>query len=117
MDLKGSGPTCTTQFPKGTMRQLEAGPGPGNAPLPESALPRACSTLGLGGKIVGHARPGVLLGYAALTRRVSPGRLTQNAWDRQWAIYFAIHHPAGAPGNLGGVLLGPIHAERPAPPQ
>ena len=101
----------------GALRQLEAGPGPGNALLPDSALPWTRSTLGLGGWVVGHARPDVLLGYAALTRRVSPGRLTQNAWDRQWAIYFSIHHPAGAPGNPGSVLLGPIHAERPAPPQ
>ena len=36
-----------------------------------------------------HARPGAVLGFVATLRRVSPGRLTEYAWDRpiQWARY------------------------------
>ena len=57
--------------------------------MPDSILPRARSTLGLGGWIVCHARPGGMLGFVAISRKVGPGRLTKYAWNRlvQWARY------------------------------
>mmetsp|Transcript_4066 Transcript_4066/g.9678 ORF Transcript_4066/g.9678 Transcript_4066/m.9678 type:complete len:95 (-) Transcript_4066:152-436(-) len=59
--------------------------------MPEAALPRARSTLGLGSLVVYHARPEAMLGFVTISRRVSPGRLTEYAWDRliQWARYLA----------------------------
>ena len=89
MSLVGSGSRRTTPHPEGALRQLEAGPGPGNELLPDTALPRARTILGQGGLVVGRAAPGGLLGYAALARRTSLGRLTQYAWGRivQWATY------------------------------
>ena len=50
--------------------------------MPDSIFPRARSILGLGGWIVCHARPDAMLGFVAVSRRVSSGRLTQYAWDR-----------------------------------
>ena len=79
MSLVGSGSRCTTPLPEVALRQLKDGPGPGNELLPDSALPRARSILGLGGWVVGNARPDGLLGYAALTHRTSRGRLAQYA--------------------------------------
>ena len=63
--------------------------------MPEAILPRARSTLGLGGWVVCHARPDAMLGLVVVSRRVSPGRLTKYAWDR---------HPVR-------VLLGPGYNE------
>ena len=77
MCLLGSGSRRTTSLPEGALRRLEDGPGPGSELLPDSFLPRARSILGLGGWVVGHARPDCFLGNAALTRRTTPGRLTQ----------------------------------------
>ena len=38
---------------------------------------------------MGHSRPDAMLAFVATARRVSPGRLTENAWGRliQWATY------------------------------
>ena len=82
MSLLGSGSRRTTPLPEGALRQLEVGPGPGNKLLPDPFLPRARRIRGLGGWVVGHARPGGLLGYSALTRSTTSGRLTQYAWGR-----------------------------------
>ena len=59
--------------------------------MPKSILPRAHSSLGLRGRVVCQARPGAVLGFVAISRRVSPGRLTEYAWDTliQWAMYRA----------------------------
>ena len=46
--------------------------------------PRARSILGLGGRIVFHARPDAMLRFVASSRRVSPGRLAEYA-PIQWA--------------------------------
>ena len=66
---------------------MEHGPGPENALVPDSALLRACSILGLGGWVVCHASSSAMLGFVEVSHRVSPGRLTEYAWDRpiQWA--------------------------------
>ena len=55
----------------------------------EDTLFRARRTLGLGGWGLCHARPEATLGFVASSRRVSPGSLTEYAWDRliQWARY------------------------------
>ena len=89
LSMLGSGSRCTTPLLEGALRQLGDGSGLGNELLPDSFLPRARNFLGLGGWVVGHARPGGLLGYVALTRRITPGQLTQYEWDRvvQWATY------------------------------
>ena len=50
--------------------------------MPETTLPRARRILGLGGWSFCHARPGSMLGFVAISRRVSPGRLTECTWDR-----------------------------------
>ena len=57
--------------------------------MPETTLPRARRILGLGGWSFCHARPSSMLGFVAISRRVSPGRLTEYAWGRliQWARY------------------------------
>ena len=85
----GAGAQCTSPLPDKALSLLELGAGPGNRLLPESALPRARSILGLAGWIVCHARPDAMLAFVAIARRVSPGRLTEYAWDRlvQWGTY------------------------------
>ena len=86
----GWGGNCIVPLPPAALRQLvEHGPGLEDALMPESALPRARSILGLGGWVVCHARPGAMMDFVAISRRVSPGRLTEYAWDRliQWARY------------------------------
>ena len=75
----GPGARCTVPLPPAVLRGLERRPGPANALLPDSILPRARSILGLGGWVVCHARPDAMLGFVALSRRVSSGRLTQCA--------------------------------------
>mmetsp|Transcript_4068 Transcript_4068/g.9683 ORF Transcript_4068/g.9683 Transcript_4068/m.9683 type:complete len:381 (-) Transcript_4068:53-1195(-) len=89
MPRGGGGAHCAVPLPPAALRQLENGPGPDNARMPESVLSRARSILGLGGWIFCHARPGAMLGFVAIPRRVSPGRLTEYAWGRliQWARY------------------------------
>ena len=91
-DLKpgaGTGAHCIVPLPPAALRQLEHGPGHENALVPDSVLPRARSILGLGGWVVCHARPNAMSGFVAVSRRVSPGKLTEYAWDRpiQWARY------------------------------
>ena len=46
-------------------------------------------TLGLEGLVVCHMRHDSMLGFVAISRRVSPGGPTGYAWDRpiQWAGY------------------------------
>ena len=55
--------------------------------MPEFILARARSILELGGWNVYHARTDAVLGFVAISRRVSPGRLTEYARGRliQWA--------------------------------
>jgi len=85
----GAGAQCASPLPDKALSLLEMGAGPGNKLLPEAALPRARSILGLAGWIVCHARPDAMLAFVAIARRVSPGRLTEYAWDRlvQWGSY------------------------------
>ena len=54
-----------------------------------SILPRARRTPGLGDPGSSHVRPDAMPVPVAISRRVSPGRLTEYAWDRpiQWARY------------------------------
>ena len=87
----GVGAQCTTPLPEKSLSMLERGAGPGNRLLPDSALPRARSILGLAGWVVCHARPDAMLAFVAIARRVSPGRFTECAWDRlvQWGAYLA----------------------------
>ena len=66
-------------LPPAVLRELERGPGPTNAQIPDSILPRARSILGLGGWVVCHARLDAMLGFVAVSGRVSSGRLTQYA--------------------------------------
>ena len=89
MPRGGPGAHCTAPLSPAALRQLEYGPGPDNALMAETTLLRARSILGLGGWVVCHARPGAVLGFVAISLRVSPGRLTEYAWDRpvQWARY------------------------------
>ena len=49
MPRGGPGAHCTAPLPPAALRQLEYGPGPDNALMPEAILPRARSTPGLGG--------------------------------------------------------------------
>ena len=86
---EGPGARCAMPLPPAALRELERGPGPANALMPNSILPRARSILGLGGWVVCHAHPDAMLGFVAVSRRVSSGRLTQYAWDRlvPWARY------------------------------
>ena len=76
-------------LPSTALRELERGPRPKNALMPDSILSRARSILGLGGWVVCHARPNAMPGFVAVSRRVSSGRLTQYAWGRlvQWTRY------------------------------
>ena len=71
------------------LRLLEYGPGPDNALMLESILPRARSVLGLGGWVVFHARPDAMLGFATISPFVSPGRQTDYAWQMliRWERY------------------------------
>ena len=78
----GAGAQCTSPLPEGSLSRLESGAGPDNRWLPDSALPRARRILGLARWVVCHARPGAMLTFAAIARRVSPGRFTEYAWDR-----------------------------------
>ena len=85
----GAGAQCTTPLPEKALSLLELGAGPGNQLLPDSVLLRARSNLGLAGWVVCQARPDAMLTFVAIARRVSPGRLTEYAWDRlvQWGTY------------------------------
>ena len=75
----GAGAPCTTPLPEKPLSMLELGAGPGDRLLPDSALPRARSILGLAGWIVCHARPDGMLAFVAIARRVSPGRFAECA--------------------------------------
>ena len=79
---RGPGAHCAVSLPPAALRQLEYGPGPDNVLMPVSILPRACSTLGFGGWILCHACPDAILGFVAISRHVSPGRLTEYALGR-----------------------------------
>ena len=52
---------------------------PENGLLPDSALLRARSILGLAELVVCLARPGAMLVFIAISRRVNPGRFTEYA--------------------------------------
>ena len=45
-------------------------------------LGRRAASLGLAEWIVCHARPDAMLAFAAISRRVSPGRFSKYLWDR-----------------------------------
>ena len=46
---QGAGAQCASPLHPGFLNRLESSAGPDNAPLPDSALPQARSTLGLAG--------------------------------------------------------------------
>ena len=82
MPRGGQGAHCTAPPPLAALRQLEYGPRPDNALMPESILRRARKILGLGGWIVCHARHNAMLGFVAISRCLSPGRLAKCAWGK-----------------------------------
>ena len=59
-------------LPPAALRLLAQGPRPGSVLPPASLLPRALGVLRLGGFIAHRARPGAMLGFAALSQRVRP---------------------------------------------
>ena len=69
------------------LQPLARGPEHDDALLPASFLLRALLVLRLGGQAACRTRPGAMLGFAALSRRLSPGRPTDFVWERliQWA--------------------------------
>ena len=79
MPRGGSGANCTAPLPPAALRQLEYVPGLDNALIPEAILPRTRRILVLRSWVVCHARAGAMLGFIAILRRVSPGRLTDYA--------------------------------------
>ena len=89
---------CTAPLPSRALRPLARSPGPSDELLPASFLPRALHVLRLGGRVVCRTRPDAMPGFAALSQRVRPGRLTEFVWDRliQWARYLVL---------LSGLLL------------
>ena len=74
-------------LPPAALQPLARGPEHDDALLPASFLLRALLVLRLGGQAACRTRPGAMLGFAALSRRLGPGRLTDFVWERliQWA--------------------------------